>query len=169
MAFGKQKLHYLVLPNSVDKLFGGDVHDTTVKDWAVETIETSLPNILFIHFPDTDRVGHAYGWLSTNQLYAITFVDGLVGEVIAALEEGGYLNRTLLIITSDHGGHDRVHGDDFWQDRTIPWLAVGPGVPRGVTLNGPINIYDTAATTLHAFDLPIPEYWDGQPVLDIFP
>jgi hypothetical protein len=169
MVFGKQKLHYLVLPNSVDKLFGGDVHDETVKEQALEFIETGLPNILFVHFPDTDRVGHAYGWLSTNQLHSITFADGLIGEIVAALKKGGYLNRTLLIVTSDHGGHDRVHGNDCWEDRTIPWLAVGPGVPRGVVLTGPINTYDTAATALYAFDLPIPENWDGRPVLEIFP
>jgi hypothetical protein len=51
---------------------------------------------------------------------------------------------------------------------TIPWLVVGPGVPAGVTLQREIITYDTAATALYAFGLPIPEVWDGQPVLEIF-
>lgn len=168
MVFGKQKLNYLVLPNSVDELFGADLHDAEVKDHALNFIRASLPNILFIHFPDVDRVGHSYGWMSPNQLEAVAFVDGLIGEIVAALDQGGYLDSTLLIVTADHGGHDMRHGDDSPIDRTIPWLAVGPGVPQGLTLTTHINTYDTAATVLHAFNLPIPADWDGKPILEIF-
>ena len=106
--------------------------------------------------------------MSTNQLDAIAFVDGLIGEILAALESGGYLDNTLLIITADHGGHYLGHGDDSPWDRTIPWLVVGPGVPSGVTLASNISTYDTAATVLYALELPIPEVWDGRPVLEIF-
>jgi arylsulfatase A-like enzyme len=168
MVFGKEELNYLVLPNSVDKLFGAEVHDTEVKDRALEFIEAGLPNILFIHFPDTDRVGHDYGWMSSNQLYAINFTDGLIGDIVATLEDKGYLNNTLLIITADHGGHGNGHGDDSPLDRTIPWLAVGPSVRPGVILTSHINTYDTAATAAYALDLIIPEKWDGQPILEIF-
>lgn len=168
MVFGKEKLSHLVLPDSVDMLFGADTHDDEVKQRAVEFIEAGMPHVLFIHLPDTDRVGHAYGWLSANQLDAITYADGVIGNIVAALEAGGYLSRTLLIVTSDHGGRGFVHGDDSPEDRTIPWLAIGPGVPPGITLSGPINIYDTAATALTALRLPVPENWDGRPVQEIF-
>jgi hypothetical protein len=168
MVFGKQKLNYLVLPNSVDELFGADTHDVEVKDRALAFIEAGLPNILFIHFPDVDRVGHSYGWMSSYQLEAITFVDGLIGEIVAALDKGSYLDSTLLIVTADHGGHGLRHGDDSPEDRTIPWLAAGPGVPPGITLTTPINTYDTAPTALHALNLPVPADWDGKPILEIF-
>lgn len=168
MVFGKQKLNYLVLPNSVDELFGADLHDAEVKDRVLNVIGDGPPNILFIHFPDVDRVGHSYGWMSSYQLQAITFVDGLIGEILAALDQGGYLDSSLLIITADHGGHGARHGDDSPEDRTIPWLAAGLGVPQGLTLTTPIHTYDTAATVLHAFNLPIPADWDGRPVLEIF-
>ncbi len=169
MVFGKQKLHYMVLPDSADKLFGADAHDDEIKEEAVQFIRSGLPRLFFVHFPDTDRVGHKYGWLSPNQLYAIAYADEMIGEIVAALEEGHYMANTLLIITADHGGHGFRHGDDSPEDRTIPWLAVGPGVPQGVTLGSHIRIYDTAATALYVFDIPIPEKWDGQPVLEIFP
>ncbi len=168
MVFGKEKLNYLVLPNSVDQLVGAEMGDPAIKEHTVELIEAGLPNILFVHFPDTDRVGHNFGWLSPNQLQSVTFVDGLIGELVAALESGGYLNNTLIIITADHGGHDHGHGDDTPEDRTIPWLAVGPGIRSGAILNSHINTYDTAATVLYALDLPIPENWDGRPILEIF-
>jgi predicted AlkP superfamily pyrophosphatase or phosphodiesterase len=168
MVFGKAKLGHLILPNSVDQHFGADVTDPEIKQQALQFIEAGLPTVLFIHFPDTDRIGHAFGWMSANQLHAVTFVDGLIGEIVAKLEGGGYLESTLLIVTADHGGHDKVHGDDSPEDRTIPWLAVRPGGPAGITLTRPVNTYDTAATALHALELPIPENWDGQPVMELF-
>jgi hypothetical protein len=74
-----------------------------------------------------------------------------------------------LIITSDHGGKEFRHGGDTPEEMTIPWLAVGPGVPAGLTLTAEITTYDTAATALYALNLPIPEIWEGAPVLEIFP
>jgi arylsulfatase A-like enzyme len=168
MVFGKEKLNYLVLPNSVDTLFGQDTGDEEVKINTLNIIEDGLPNVLFVHFPDVDRVGHQYGWLSTNQLQSVTYVDGLIGEILAALERDATRNRTLLIITADHGGHNRGHGDDSPEDRTIPWLAVGPGVRSGVILTSVINTYDTAATAAYVLNLTPPGHWDGQPVLEIF-
>ena len=168
MVFGKDKLNYLALPGSVDQIFGADAHDPEIKDRAIEMIVTDMPHVLFIHFPDTDRVGHTYGWMSENQMQSITFVDGLIGEIIAALELKGYLNNTLLIVTADHGGHGKGHGDDSPEDRTIPWLVAGPQVRQGVMLTTSINTYDTAATALHVLNLPIPEIWDGRPVLEAF-
>ena len=169
MIYGKEKLNYLVLPNSVDKLFNADVHDEEIEDQALKFIAEGLTDVLFIHFPDTDRVGHRYAWMSEYQFQAITYVDALIGKIVDELEDRGYMDRTLLIITADHGGHGFKHGDDSPLDRTIPWLAVGPGVPQGVTINRPVQTYDTAATVLYALDLPIPENWDGKPVLEIFP
>jgi arylsulfatase A-like enzyme len=168
MVFGKEKLSYLVLENSVDALFGIDAHDPEVTSEAIKIIEGGLPNLLFIHLPDTDGVGHEYGWMSENYLYAINYADGMVDEIVTTLDNEGYLVSTLLIILADHGGHDFQHGLDCPEDMTIPWLALGPGVPQGKTLTSPINIYDTAATALYALGVAIPEHWDGRPVLEIF-
>lgn len=168
MVVGKPKLEYLVLPNSVDKFIGQDFSDTDVKNQAIGLIKAGLPNVLFIHFPDVDRTGHDLGWMSPGQLQAVALADSSIGEVLAALEGGGYLSSTLLIVTSDHGGHDGTHGSDMPEDTTIFWLAVGPGVPAGVTLSSSINTYDTAATALYALNLPIPAEWDGKPILEIF-
>jgi arylsulfatase A-like enzyme len=98
----------------------------------------------------------------------VSLTDGLVGEVVTALEEQAYLTQTLLIITADHGGSGFKHGSDSLEDMTIPWLAVGPGILAGVTLQNKIVTYDTAATALYAFGIPLPPEWDGQPVLEIF-
>ncbi|MBN1991991.1 MAG: alkaline phosphatase family protein [Anaerolineae bacterium] len=168
MVFGKEKLNYLVWGDSVDNLYGTDGYDELVKEEAVKLIGQGLPNVLFIHFPDVDRAGHEIGWMSEHQLNTVVYVDKLIGEVVAELKNNGYWPNTLLIVTADHGGHGQRHGDDSPVDRTIPWLAVGPDVPKGITM-GHINIYDTTATVLYALDVPIPEYFDGRPVMEIFP
>jgi hypothetical protein len=168
MVFGKEKLNYIALPHTVDELFGVDAYDPEVLDESLAVIREAMPNVLFIHLPDPDRVGHEYGWMSTNYLYSIGHVDSSIGEIADALDGEGYLDTTLLIITSDHGGHEYRHGLNCSEDMTIPWLAVGPGVPQGVTLSSHINIYDTTATAAYAFNLPIPERWDGRPVMEIF-
>lgn len=169
MVVGKPKLEYLVVPGSVDNLIAGELTDADVKDKAVEVIRAGLPNILFIHLPDLDRIGHAAGWMSPEQLQAMAVADGFVGEIVAAIEAGGYLNSTLLIITADHGGSGKGHAaPDMAANSIVPWLALGPNVRTNVTLPGPINIYDTAATAAYALKLAIPAQWDGQPVLEIF-
>ncbi len=168
MVVGKPKLEHLVLPGSVDRYDYAGFTDRQVFNHVWEVLQTGLPDVLFIHLPDVDSAGHAMGWMSPLQLVAVSQTDSLIGELVAALEADDYLDRTLLIITSDHGGSGLKHGSDSPEDMTVPWLAVGPGVPAGITLESNIVTYDTAATVLHAFDLPIPATWDGQPVLEIF-
>jgi arylsulfatase A-like enzyme len=109
-----------------------------------------------------------FGWMSEYQLQSVAFADSMIAEIMAALERGGYLNSTLIIVSADHGGHGKRHGDDSPEDRTIPWLAAGPEVRQGITITRAIQTYDTAATVLAALELPIPGTWDGQPILEIF-
>ncbi len=168
MVVGKPKLEHLVLPGSVDSYIYAGFLDMQVTDRAVEVIQAGLPDILFIHFPDVDSAGHASGWMSAIQLVAVGQTDAQVGQVLEALQAGQYLDKTLLLITSDHGGVGKTHGADSPEEVTVPWLAVGPGVPVGITLTGNIMMYDTAATVLYALNMPIPSAWDGQPVLEIF-
>jgi hypothetical protein len=168
MVVGKEKFEHLVLPNSVDSFTYPGFIDSQVADEAVSVIEQGLPDVLFIHFPNVDSAGHLTGWMSAGQLAAIGLADTATGRVVAALDNGGYTANTLLIVTADHGGSGMSHGSDSAEDTTIPWLAVGPGVPVNATLTSQITTYDTAATALHALKLPVPPGWDGRPVLEIF-
>jgi arylsulfatase A-like enzyme len=98
----------------------------------------------------------------------LELTDRLIVDIVSALDEDGYLENTLLIITADHGGSDFSHGSESPEDMTIPWLAVGPGISAGKNLLTDISTVDTAATALYALNLPIPAEWDGQPVMEIF-
>lgn len=168
MVVGKPKFEHLVLPGSVDNFIYAGFLDVQVLDQALGVIEAGLPDILFVHLPDVDSAGHASGWMSAKQLHTISQTDAIVGQLVAALAAGHYLDTTLLLITSDHGGVGKAHGGDSPEEVHVPWLAVGPGVPVGVTLTDPIMTYDTAATVLQALNIPIPSQWDGRPVEAIF-
>lgn len=165
---GKPKLEHLAIPGSLDTYLYAGATDDRVMAQALKVVEAGLPHLLLIHLPDIDSIGHSSGWMSGQQLAALSHADTLIGSLIAALEAQERMPHTLLIITSDHGGSGRNHGSDSPEDTTIPWLVAGPGVMPGLTLTGQINVYDTAATALYALDIPIPDNWEGRPIREIF-
>jgi len=168
MVVGKKKFSHLVIPGTVDQYVYAGYLDAQVAGKAIDIINAGLPNVLFIHLPNVDSAGHLTGWMSAGQLLAVAGADTEIGKIVAALKTNNYWDNTLLLITADHGGSDKAHGSASPEDTTVPWLAVGPGVPAGKTLRTPIVAYDTAATVLFALKLPIPPGWDGKPVREIF-
>jgi predicted AlkP superfamily pyrophosphatase or phosphodiesterase len=168
MIAGKPRLEHIVLPGSVDKYdYAGYLDQITVAH-ALEVINTDMPNILFVHLPDVDEQGHKTGWMSAEQFGTISQADARIGEMIAALDRHGYLDHTLLIVTSDHGGEGYRHGGDKPGEIIIPWLVAGPGVQPGILLQSDVMVYDTAATAVYALGLPVPPAWDGQPIGEVF-
>jgi arylsulfatase A-like enzyme len=90
-----------------------------------------------------------------------------LGTLLAAIDASGLADKTLLIVTADHGGHSKVHsGSRREVDREIPWVVRGPGVPRGVILDVDVATVDTAATVLTALKLPLTPHMAGVPVSD---
>jgi arylsulfatase A-like enzyme len=73
-----------------------------------------------------------------------------------------------IIVHADHGGHERTHGTDSPDDMTIPWIAAGPTIRRGHTINAPVSLLDTAPTIARLLGLRQPAEWEGRPVEEIF-
>ena len=84
-----------------------------------------------------------------------------------SLDANGLRDSTLIIVSSDHGGHDTTHGYDVPEDMTIPWIVSGPGV-QSLELTSSVQTMDTAATAAYALGLSIPDEWDGIPVTEAF-
>ncbi|HEY9517688.1 MAG TPA: sulfatase, partial [Gemmatimonadales bacterium] len=86
---------------------------------------------------------------------AIGYLDSEIGKLLGELERRGVLERTIVIITSDHGeefyehrlwdhGHSLYH-----QSVHVPLLLIGPGlVPAGVTISEPVSIRSLPATVM---------------------
>ena len=164
----KEKLVHLAAPGSVDVFRSLGEDDLGVATAAAQYLVTDKPHVLFVHLPQTDRSGHTFEWMSLQQLQAVSIADQAVGLLANAVQDAGIASRTLVIITSDHGGHGIGHGTDDPRDTTIPWLVAGPQVKSGYIIQQPLETMDTAATALKALGIPIPPDSDGRPVLEAF-
>ncbi|MFQ5793695.1 MAG: ectonucleotide pyrophosphatase/phosphodiesterase [Candidatus Bipolaricaulia bacterium] len=168
MFVGKQKLQHIAKPNTVDRFDFPGYAAETVMGRAVTYIAAERPQLVFIHLADPDGAGHSFGWMSNKQIEAIETVDRVVGQLITTLHNLDLFDRSLIIITADHGGHGKTHGSRNPLDMTIPWIIHGSGIRRGYRIPNDVRTYDTAATALFALGLSVPEGWDGRPVCRAF-
>lgn len=171
MVVGKEKLRQLTEPGSTDFFEFIDKTDkikdtSSVERLAIDQIQQGF-DLMFVHFPDGDLAGHENGWMSSEQLSTYNRDDGRLGLILQALKNNGLYESTLIIITSDHGGHDTTHGYNVPEDMTIPWIISGPNVIPGL-LSTQVFTMDTAATTAFALGLSLPPEWDGAPVYEAF-
>ena len=166
MHVGKEKLQQITELSSLDMFIYVNDRDLVVNQRLLDDFPEDF-GVLFVHFPLVDGMGHVYGWMSPEQLSVAFRADEALGNLLAELDARGLRDETLIIVTSDHGGHDTTHGYSVREDMTIPWLASGPGVqPKALTTQ--VHTMDTAATAAFMLGLPIPPEWDGVPVYEAF-
>ena len=186
---GKEKFRHLLMTNTVDGFYydksnafiflksdNGDkaikkegcIASLVVASNAASYIIAHKPNLCFIHFADPDTVGHQFGWDSPEQKRAFAEADSALSIVIAAIKQAGITKNTVVIISADHGGHDKGHGMNIPEDMTIPWVAWGTGVKTNYVITNPVNTCDTAATALWLLDVQPLKKMSGKPVAEAF-
>ncbi len=87
---------------------------------------------------------------------SLTSLDAALGRLFDELRRRGSLDRTIVVITSDHGEEFAEHGHlSHGNGLHFPSLHVplvirwpGGGVPRGVVVPTPISLRDVPATLL---------------------
>jgi predicted AlkP superfamily pyrophosphatase or phosphodiesterase len=185
MFVGKVKFRHLWLDGSLDMFDYGGPQDRSpvagtpeiekgkkpsqeVAKQASAWIKEHKPKLAFIHLTDPDSAGHASGWGSPEQKEALKVSDQAFSQVVKAIKEAGIADSSVIIVSADHGGHDKTHGLDIPDDMHIPWLAWGKGVKKGFKITEPVKTYDTAATALWLLDVPLPAEFDGKPVVSAF-
>jgi arylsulfatase A-like enzyme len=171
MAAGKMKFGALLEPGTVDWQYVPDSEksdDADVAARAIQIIASHRPQVMAVHLPGVDNVGHAIGWGTPQQLAAIEQADAHVGSILAALRAANLRESTYVILTADHGGAGRTHMADDARARHIPWIINGPGIRKGLDLTTfeplTINTEDTFATACRLLNLRI----DGKPVMAVF-
>lgn len=135
---------------------------------AIAAIKERKPTFTFIHFDDVDHAGHSFNWKSPTFYKAVDLVDGLIGDLLKALQDAGIADKTLILVTADHGGVGTKHGGNTIEELEIPWIVFGPGVARSTVITEPVNTYDTAATLAWVFGVKPPAVWIGKPVRSAF-
>lgn len=144
--------------------------DTTAPG-IIKAFETEWPKlrpaVAFVHFRETDSAGHKHKWMSDEYLQAVLVCDAAVGKILAAIDQSGLRDKTVVIVTSDHGGSGRHHLDDVEENNTIPWICSGPGVPKGLKIDRAVSVMDTTPTVLELLGIPVPQGLDGKPVQEV--
>ena len=163
-----EQLRDLARPGNVyysyfkDTSYDLDGDDHTVAE-AARYVQAERPDFAFLYIGTVDTIGHAHGWMSANYLKQLERVDALLGSFFNTLP-----SDYTAIVHSDHGGHDRNHGTDSDEDMTIPWMAVGPNIKKGYTIQSPVSLLDTAPTIAKILGLQPHREWEGRCVDEIF-
>lgn len=125
------------------------------------------PDMMFIHLPDIDVVGHASGWMSPQYVAAVRHTDSVVARIWLGLKET-FGPDLILIVTADHGGTGTGHSDVTQLNRTTPWIVWGKDVKAQI-LTGDVRAVDVGPTMLWLLGLTPPADWDGVPIKRAFP
>lgn len=83
----------------------------------------------------------------------VTYVDGLFGRLMRALDEMDLTEETIVIFTSDHGDMLGEKGlfykwTLFESAMRLPFVIAGPGVPAGRRMMTPVSHLDLLPTLL---------------------
>jgi predicted AlkP superfamily pyrophosphatase or phosphodiesterase len=170
--FSKGKFNHLEVPGSLDhtQAPNGDGKwsaDRTVSD-VERYLDTTRPNLLFVHLGEPDYAGHFWGWMSWMYGRAVRKADAAVARLVAAADRAFGAGNYTFLLTADHGGHGRSHSSNRPENVMIPWIAYGEGVRTGMELPRGIRTMDTAGTALWLLGVDAPDDWTGVPVRDAF-
>jgi arylsulfatase A-like enzyme len=155
----------LVEPGSCDVLQNVTNSPATAQR-AMAVIRELKPAFLFVHFDQVDHAGHSYGWKSPEFFQTVDDTDALIGKLVDALTEAGIRDQTVVLMTADHGGKGKKHGEPTIEELEIPWIIAGPGIKRAHEIKTPVNTYDTAPTIALLFKAQPPPCWIGRPVTE---
>ncbi len=138
-------------------MHGHESSNELVTRAALESLERGTPDFMFVYLGWVDEAGHGHGWLSDEYMRAVYISWDEIARLTAAAFERGY----TVIITADHGGHERSHGSDMDEDMTIPLFIRGENVSAG-QLKGDISIMDIAPTVAAIAGAQPAREWEGK-------
>jgi len=137
--------------------------DQLIADQVARHFSNGCPDFAFVYFGTLDEIGHRVGFMSDGYMAQLRRVDDAIGTVIGALPP----NATVLL-TSDHGGHERSHGTEQPEDMTIPWIIAGPGVRRDYEIEMEVSLLDVAPTLARALGITPHPDWEGHCIDEVF-
>jgi len=98
----------------------------------------------------------------------IAFVDESVGRTVQALEEQGLLDKTLIVLTADHGESLGEHGEMthavllYSASLRVPLIIRDPQRLESKRVGSLVGTVDILPTVLHRLGLPVPGSCQGK-------
>ena len=84
--------------------------DAFLTEMVTAMIRQARPNLLLVHLVQTDYFQHRVGREGAEPKAAVTRVDAHVGTIRRTLAEAGLADRSVIIVTGDHGFEDARRG-----------------------------------------------------------
>ncbi len=102
---------------------------------------------------------------------AITYLDGQLGRLFERLKASGVYDKTMIVLTADHGEEFCEHGG-WWHGQTlydeqltVPLIVKAPrGGPAGIVNDAMVGSVDIAPTIIAAAGTAAPEAMVGRPL-----
>jgi N-acetylglucosamine-6-sulfatase len=100
-------------------------------------------------------------------------VDEMVFEIVQTLEQGGQLENTFIIFTSDNGFHMGEHNFSggkelpYTEDVNVPFFVRGPGITPGTTITQLAANIDLAPTFAEIAGTGTADFVDGRSILPL--
>jgi len=105
------------------------------------------------------RSANAYRRIKQRYFGLITEIDCSIGTVVSKLDNLGISDRTIVVLTSDHGDMMGAHGligkeAMFEQSASVPYLVRMPVQRRSMHCSQPVSHIDFIPTMLDLMDKP---------------
>ena len=162
MFYGWEPLRDITRPGSLTwaeyiNSYSDEHTDGLLADRALACIGKYHPDFVFLYMVETDeKGGHDCGWMTETYL---DYVSRAIDNVRRVAEAAG--DEYTIIVTADHGGHDRAHGTEMPEDMTIPMFFMGPDFTPGEALED-VSILDIAPTIAAIMQAPTAREWEGK-------
>jgi len=126
-------------------------------DACVKYINEFESDFVFLYLGENDAAGHDNGWMSEEYMNSVRHVWDMIEKIDSSIS--GY----NIIVTADHGGHDRMHGENIPEDMTIPFFIKGKEINPGRFDGG--SIIDIAPTIVKLIGVEADPEWEGNPLI----
>ncbi len=156
-----EQLRDISVPGNMSFTYYMDYHvfdnsDALLTDALLEMLPRMKPDFVFLYLGLTDCAGHDHGWMSPEYLETLKGAWECIRRVSEAAAD-----EYDLVVTADHGGHERSHGTDREEDLSIPFFlrtvdgrTVRPGVTGG-------RLTDLAPTVCALMGVAPDRDWEG--------
>lgn len=126
------------------------------------------PTFCSVVYAYPDHYGHSSGFDSDDFYLSLKEIDVSLGDIIQYTKDAGIYEKTIFIVTSDHGGKEKTHGGKSLKEMETPFFIFGCNVKRDFEIKESMMQYDIAATIAYIFGLETPQAWIGRPMLSVF-
>ena len=130
-----------------------------VVEAAVKYLNEIDVDFAFVYLGNVDAVGHNYGWMGPEYMRAVEKSWENIASILQSLSED-----YTVIITADHGGHERFHGSELPEDMNIPVILMGKAFEEGRQIQN-ADIKDIAPTVTALLGVNANSEWEGKSLL----